>query len=130
MPGKALAAGGPNVPVRVVLDLFCHKGSGAGVLAILDLEAADAGHLVGREGEVVCILGLLGNVLNEDVDLLLGVVLLQRDDVDEIGVLEDLRRPELGRRGDLGRGRLRAGDGGRQQAQERRCEGQGLHIGE
>jgi len=84
--------------------------------------------LVRGEGQVVFILGLLGDVLDEDVDLLLDVVLLERDDVDEIGVLEDLGRLELGGQRHLGPGpgggggAVGGGGAGRQQAKERRCE--------
>jgi hypothetical protein len=79
--------------------------------------------VVGGKRDIVFLLRSLVDVLYQHIDALLGVVLLDRDDVDEIGVPEDLGRFEGGREGGAGGAALPVcarGRGQRQQRQEGR----------
>ncbi|KAK1250870.1 hypothetical protein MKX07_005425 [Trichoderma sp. CBMAI-0711] len=87
------------------------------VLAILGLEATNARNLTSGKGHKVLGLRLAGNVLDQDVDLLLCVALLDRNDMHQVGVLEDWWGLEVDGQSDRGEGAARPSG---QEAQQRR----------
>lgn len=117
-------------PQRINFDDLGNKEAGLSVLAISDLETADTRQLVRGEWHVVLVLRGFVDVLDQDIDLLLDKVLLQGDDVDEVGILEHLRRLEGGRQVAVGLGGVGAGacDDGGEQAQEAGGDGGGSHC--
>lgn len=83
-------------PVGIIFNWLRDEWTSTGGLAVLYFKSSNASNLLRRERDIVFALRLLGNILDKNIDLLLGVVLLQGDDMDQVGVLEDLRRLELG----------------------------------
>ena len=106
-------------PLLIKLDNLGDKRPSVAVLAILHLHPSEPGQLVGRERHKVFILGRLVGVLYEHVDVLLHIVLLDGNDVDEIGVLEDLGRLEGSWEGGAGGAALAVRARGRSQRQQR-----------
>lgn len=78
------------VPVGIKLHSFDGEGADVCIFPVLHLHAAHPRHLIGCEGQEVFILRQFVHILDDDVDRLLDVVLLQGDDMDQVGVLENL----------------------------------------
>ena len=80
-----------SVPVGIKLDDLDVEGRLVGILLVPDLQATHSRDQASLERQVVFVLGLLVDILDDDVDGLAGVRLLEVDIAHEIDVPEDLR---------------------------------------
>lgn len=74
----------------VEFDVFGDEWFGVGVFVIFYFDVIEVWDLIGCEGEVVFILWFFVDIFYDDIDVFFDVVFFDGNNVDEVGVFEDL----------------------------------------